>query len=314
VPRAILRTVRGVDDFDPEAQLLRQIRRRRIGLAIGLSLVASVAMYPCCSLVCGIGSEMQRDAEQRAEYEHEATPEQRAEVEHAIAEAEASLPARNASYLAAIANVSALIARPDLGPCPVHIPLRASSSAQDGFSISGSESFETLAIPGQHSFPWARSPIVGDAPRVAYAREHMQSLRESIARPGRVEDLARIVDSARELSGAFWTWDVVIVPEIWRMPTADPSGATFDGGYARGMAYLYDYATNTVLCAGYFETTTTSDRVDYTSQGFDPGNTLEQMLETEMEGEIERAISRTLIDRAGPPLPPATSESTGAPL
>ncbi len=303
-----------MDEIDPELLLLRQIKRRRIGLAIGLSVVASIAMYPCLRVLWEIGDEVSESDAREAEHDHEATPEQRAQVERALAAAEAALPARNAEFAAAMAAGSALVVRPDLGPCPIHVPLRAEGSAQDGYSVNNTQFFEALGFPGRPSFPWAQSPVVGDAPRVAYARERIASLRASITRHDTLEILASEVRAAEELTGAFWTYDVVIVATMWRMPSADVTGTSFEGGYVSGTAYLHDYASGSVLCAGSIEASTTSEVVDYRATGFDEGRTLNDMLRAEMVGQIERAISRGVVYRAGPPLPPGTSECSGAPL
>lgn len=298
---------------DPEVVLIRQIRRRRIQLALGLTLVACVAMYPCCVVGWSCAGEMAQEAEREARHDHEATPEQRAEVEHALAAVEASLPAREAAFDQATHDVTTLVPRPDLGPCPVHVPLRAGGSAQRGWSVDVNyDDFEALAFPGAHSFPWATLPV-SEAPRIAYARERIASLREQMMRHDTVEAIAGVVAASHALEDAFWTWDVVIVPETWRMPFVDPGGLSFDGGLAEGTAYLHDYASGRVICAGRFSATTTSEVVE--TQGGDwTGSGASASLRAEMESEIERAISRTLVHRAGPPLPPAGAEDQGAPM
>lgn len=302
-----------MDELDPEVVLIRQIKRRRVVLAIGIGLVACVAMYPCCSVTCQMGREMSESAERRAEYDHEASPEQRDAVERALAAAQAGLPARNAEFTRATADIASLVPRPDLGPCPIHVPLRAPGSAQTGYSVNNLDEFEALGLPGRQTFPWARTPIGADAPRVVYARERISDLRAAIARHDTVESLAGVVTAAQSLSTTFWTWDVVIVPETWQMPSVDPTGSTFDGGYVSGTAFVHDYASQSVVCAGWFEATTTSEVVDYRAGLLDQGTTLAGMLQAEMESEIERAISRAIVYRAGPPLAPPTSEDDGAP-
>lgn len=294
-------------EIDPEVLFRRQIKRQRIGLAIGLSIVASVAMYPCCSVMWSVSGEMAESRAYDAQFDHEATPEQRASVERALATAEAGLPARSASFEAATQDLASLVPREDLGSCPIHIPLRSPSSAERGGSIDlNYDAFETLAFPGQQGFPWA---LVGsEAPRVAYARERIRALREGIQRHDRLDALAGVVTGAEALSGAFWTWDVVVVPGEWRMPHAELDGVTFDGGYVSGTAFVHDYASGTVICAGTFEATTTSELVDYRADVLDMGQTLTRMLVAEMNAEIERAISRSVVWRAGPALAPLDEE------
>jgi len=298
---------------DPELVLVRQIRRRRIQLAIGLTLVACVAMYPCCRVVWSCTGEMVESEQRRAEHEHVASPEQRAELERALAGVEASLPARQAAFDQATAGLRTLVPRPDLGPCPVHVPLRSGGSAQRGWSVDMNyDPFEAFGFPGERSFPWETLPVT-EAPRVAYARERIASLREQIGRPSTLESIAGVVASAHTLEGpGFWTWDVVIVPETWRMPFVEPDGLSFDGGLAEGTAYLHDYASGSVICAGRFSATTTSQVVE--THGSDwTGSPASASLRAEMEAEIERAISRALVDRAGPAVDPTLDPEIDAP-
>ncbi len=301
-----------MDELDPEALLLRQIRRRRIQLAVGLTIIACVAMYPCCNVVWSCGGEMVESEQRRAEHDHEATPEQRAALEQALVAFEAELPARNAEFVDSVRQIADLEPRPDLGACPIRMPVRAISSSSSG-------SFDqydlgVIAMPGRQLFPWAVEPVGADAPRVAAARERITDLRDAIDRHDSLENLAAVVDAATALSRTFWTWDVVVVPGTWEMPTADAMGTTFDGGYVEGTAYLHDYASHTIACAARFEATVTRDAIDYQGSLVAPTASLGMILRSEMDAEIERAIARAMTYRAGPMLPPPTSEDDGAPM
>ncbi len=300
-------------DEDPEVVLLRQIRRRRIQLAIGLTLVACVALYPCCSIVWTCTGEMAESEQRHIAHQHVATPEQQAELERSVASVEASLPARQAAFDQASAGVRGLVPRPDLGPCPVHVPLRAGGSAQLGWSVDVNyDDFELLGFPGRRTFPWEVFPVT-EAPRVAYARERIASLRSQIAQPSTLEAIAGVVEGAHALEGpGFWTWDVVIVADTWRMPFVEPGGLSFDGGLAEGTAYLHDYASHEVICAGRFSATTTSQVIE--TQGGDfTGSSASAGLRAEMEAEIERALSRAIVYRAGPAIDPALDPELEAP-
>ncbi len=286
---------------DLEAQIARANRRRRRILGGILGVIALVALTPCAIFGWNIALEMKRSRDEEARFSQRASAAQIREVDSATRAAEAQFPERASRWQSGMAPARAMVPRPDLGACSIRLPLRQPASAAQGFSFGGGDTYNTIVIPGRQGFPHAvaRAGLPPEPPRVALARDLAERLREGIRRPSSREDLESIVTAARELRSSFWTYDVVFFPEVWEAPHADVAGTTFSPGIATGVAVLYDYQSNRVLCAGNVTAQTTSTDIEFRSQILNEASTLQSMLDTEFEAEVERAIARALTYRAG---------------
>lgn len=293
-----------MDELDAiEAQVKRGAQRKRWVLRGLFALFLAVVLGPCVITGWGVRSEMKRRDEDRVLRSHRATDEQIAEVDRAIAAAEARLPERVLAWRAAMAEVRRV--GPTEEACPLRLPLRQQASAERGASVNNLDRFDVLVFPGRQAFPHAilGRELPDDPPRVAHARERMKELAAAIRAENTVERLAQFVEAAKQLEGPFWTHDVVVVPRVYVRPQADPTGISFTAGALEGVAVLYDYASNSLLCAGPVSAATTSESVEYRAQLLDGSNKLASMLDAEFDAEIERAIATGLRHRAAPLAP-----------
>jgi hypothetical protein len=291
---------------DEEDDLERRItgaarRRKRVLIALGV-VVVGIGCTPCVIVAWRMGDEVAESAARREEHSQRATAEQIAEVDRALEAAVAGLPARTVAWREAMTDARAMVPAPELGDCPVRLPMRQPMSAQRGGSFNNLDSFDAIVFAGGQGFPHAvvhGEPLPEEPPRVTYARERVEELRRLIRGTGSHDDHAAWVTAAAELSGdAFWTYDVLFFPTEWRRPYADALGTTFTPGAASGPAVLYDYRQRSLACAGHVAATTTSQVVDYQAHLLEGGRTLQQMLDYEFDAELERAMAAALRSRA----------------
>lgn len=284
---------RSLDDL--EADLHRKARRRRIILGAVAVLAVGSVVAPCLYMMGAVGSSMRESAERRVEHSQVATPDQIAAVDAALEAFEAELPDRAARWQATMVDASRVV--PDTSRvCAHRLPVRQPSEAARGGSFNNLDSFTAFVFPGRQGFPHAivRGSLPHEPPRVEHARERARQLRERIRETGRTEDLAALAEQARGLARSFWSYDVVVFAETYQPPTTDALGTSFTPGHLRGRAVLYDYASDSIACAGDVEASTTSQAVDYSAQMFHERQALQSMLSTEMDAEVERAIARSM--------------------
>jgi hypothetical protein len=289
---------------DLERQLARANRRRRMILGGIIGAVVIAACSPCVILGWNMAGEMRHASEERERWSQAASEAQIREVDEATRAAEAQLAERASRWRSAMAQASTMVPRPDLGACPIRLPVRQPASAQNGFSFGGGDGFDAIVFPGRQGFPHAVAHggvVPQEPPRVALARDLGERLRESIRQPSSQESHESTLATARELDDAFWTYDVVFFPDAYEAPRADVTGTSFSPGYASGVAVLYDYESGSALCAGEVSAETTSTAVDYQAQILNERSALQSMLDSEFQAEIERAIARGIRYRAGEP-------------
>jgi hypothetical protein len=190
--------------------------------------------------------------------------------------------------------------RPDLGPCPIELPVRQPYDASRGGSFNNLDAFDAIVMPGRQGFPHAiaQSGPPAVPPAVEAARAAAARLRERVREPGRVEDFAAMVEAARALGGSL-THDVVLFASELQRPIAAPGGQTFTPGRVRGVAVLYDYGAGAIACAGAVDAGNTSERIEYASQTLFETSSLQDQLTAEFDSEVERAIARGVRWRAG---------------
>lgn len=285
-------------------------RRRKIGIAVVVVVLAVpvLFLFSRCGVACWSCAREVREAEtRREESSRAASAEQVGAVDAATAAVEASLGEKASAWAAGMAGAAKLVPRLDLGPCPVELPMRQPVSAARGGSFNNLDSFGAIVFPGRKAFPYAVAHgglLPSSPPRVDEVRSRAAELRERIRRPGRLEDHARTVESARAL-GEGWTYDVVLFADVYERPFADAGGASFTPGRVHGIAVLYDYRSGSPLCAGEVTAESTSAHVEYTAQLLNEATTLQASLDAELDAEVERAIARGLRFRAGEPVPPS---------
>lgn len=305
-----------MDELDElEASVRAAARRRRVIVWSVVGVVVLLGLTPCAIVTWNIGASVQDAVERREAASQHATPEQIAAVDEATGAAEASLSRRADAWRAAMSSARSLVPRPDLGRCPVRLPMRQPYSAERGGSFNNLDSFDAIVFAGGQAFPYVqtRDALPAEPPRVALMRERVSELREQIRREDTLERLAGVVSAARGLGDSFWTYDVVVFTTRAERPSVGLGGASFAPGHVSGLAVLFDYQSERPLCAGYFSAENTSQAVEYTAQILDDGRTLRSMLNAELDAEVERAIARELRHLAGPPLEPVDGDEGALP-
>jgi hypothetical protein len=236
---------------EPDDYVVRFERNRKIGIGVIISILGLGVLFifsRCGVCAYNCAEEVQEARELREEGSQVATPEQIAEVERAVTALEATLPQKIATWQTAMSGASRLVPRPDLGPCPIRLPLRQPFDASRGGSFNNLDTFSAIAFPGRQGFPHAilsGEQLPATPPRVDAVRSAAARLRERVRRQGRLEDFESMVQSARSLSES-WTFDVVLFASLYERPFAAPLGQSFAPGRVRGVAVLYDYRTNGV--------------------------------------------------------------------
>lgn len=182
-----------------------------------------------------------------------------------------------------------LVARPDLGPCPIQLP-----------------AVTTLA-PGRPSFPLLtvdRGEVNGTLPSQAVAGVLADVRRaEAHLAAGRFEE-ATLYGRALDRPERFG-YDVVLVARAAKKPHA-LSGNEYEPGAIEGRAYVYDFATAKVVCAGDVSAKSSkeigyvySDRSD-TPPSLGPVASMGDAIHEDIRLQTERAIVAAVRWRAGP--------------
>lgn len=287
-----------------ERDMDRRRRRKKLVVAAIFGAFFLAGAIPCALVTFWMGEDVADRAEYREEHSQEPTLAQITSVLEAAQATESQFETRAARWREAMAPAIDYRPAPEAGPCPFELPVRQPAEAARGGSFNNLDSFDSIAIPGRQSFPYATVPVASEAvpddpPRVVWAQDRAARVRERIRDRGTVEQIARVVSDAESLaSDAYWTYDVLVFFSVMERPRADPTGTSFEQGLAGGTAIVYDYQANEIACAGNFIAETTSESVEYRSQVFNESYTLQHMLDAEFDAEIERAVARAVQDRA----------------
>lgn len=182
-----------------------------------------------------------------------------------------------------------LAPRPDLGACPIQLP--AASSL-----VTGRPSFPLLVVE--------RAEIGGTLPSQAVAGVLADVRRaEAHLAAGRFEE-AKLYARALDRPERFG-YDVVLVAHSATRPRA-LSGSAYMPGEMEGRAYLYDFATGRVVCAGDIQAKSSkavgyvfSDRSD-TPAWLGPVASMGDAIQEDIRLQTERAIVDAMHWRAGP--------------
>lgn len=181
------------------------------------------------------------------------------------------------------------VPRPDLGACPVALP--ATSSL-----VSGRASFPLLTVD--------RADLGGSLPSQAVAGVLADVRRaEAHLAAGRFEE-AKLYARALDRPERFG-YDVVLVASATKQPRA-LSGREYEPGEIAGRAYVYDFASGRVVCAGDIEAKSSkaigyvySDRSD-TPPSLGPVASMGDAIHEDIRLQTERAIVAAVRWRSGP--------------
>lgn len=182
-----------------------------------------------------------------------------------------------------------LVPRPDLGPCPVRLPAVSSL-------VAGRPSFPLLVVE--------RNEVNGTLPSQAVAGVLADVRRaERHLAAGRFEE-AKLYARALDRPERFG-YDVVLVARAATKPRA-LSGSEYVPGEMAGRAYLYDFASGRVVCAGDIAAKSSkaigyvfSDRSD-TPAWLGPMASMGDAIQEDIRLQTERAIVHAMTWRAGP--------------
>jgi hypothetical protein len=272
-----------VETDDPYVAVLRAQRRR--ARLVGALVVVFVA---------GGAAKVARSGQphRRAPITEEARVDA---ARTAILGARARARAAQASFEAGLREAFAgeIVARPDLGACPVELP-RTSSL------VLGRASFPLLTVE--------RAELDGALPSQAVAGVLTDVRRaEAHLAAGRFEE-AKLYARALDRPERFG-YDVVLVAHAAKVPHA-LSGSVYEPGEIAGLAYIYDFATGSVVCAGEITAKSSkeigyvySDRTD-TPPSLGPVASMGNAIRDDIRRETERAIVAAVRWRSGPRMSP----------
>lgn len=262
---------------EPYAALLRRQRRNML-LAIACTGGTGIAI-----VVFSIGTSMARPPAQKP-----APQTERERATRTIANAETRMQIEQAGFEK---NMRAAIdagwtARPDLGACPVHLSAESGLAHAHGFPLLVVD--DTDALPSQ-----AIAEALADLRR---AETHLAAGRS---------DEATLYAQALDRPGRL-TYDVVLVTRSKREPHAR-SETEFVPGRIEGRAYVYDFGSREVVCAADVEARS-SDAIGFAyalgndaPSGDGKSARLAEAVDADMRTQIERAIAKSILYRAGTP-------------
>jgi hypothetical protein len=265
---------------DAYALVLRTQRRRA-------RLVAALVLLFCAGGLAKVARSHQQPAPRRP-----VTEATRLEgARGAIASARARAAAAQARFEAGVREAIAqdLVARPDLGACPVALPTVPSLA-------HGRIPFPLLTID--------RAELAGTLPSQAIADVLADVRRaEGHLAAGRFEEAtlyARALDRPERFG-----YDVVLIAHA-STPVQALSNTAFEPGAIDGRAYLYDFASGRVICAGDVTARSSpeiayvySDRND-TPASLGPLASMGDAIKNDLRLQTDRAIVAAMHWRAGP--------------
>lgn len=186
-----------------------------------------------------------------------------------------------------------VVARPDLGACPIVLPGTSSL-------LLGRSSFPLLVA--------TRAELDGALPSQAVAGVLADVRRaEAHLAAGRFEE-AKLYARALDRPERFG-YDVLLVANAAKKPHA-VSGSVYEPGEIAGVAYVYDFAAGRVVCAGEVVAKSStaigyvySDRTD-TPPSLGAVASMDNAIHDDIQRETERAIVAAVRFRAGPRITP----------
>lgn len=189
------------------------------------------------------------------------------------------------------AIADAVVARPDLGTCPIELPVASSLAL-------GRPSFPLLTVqPAELTGSLPSQAVAGVLVDVRRAEAHLAA--------GRFEE-AKLYGRALDRPERF-AYDVVLVMRASKQPHA-LSGSEYEPGAVDGQAYVYDFAAGRVVCTAEVSAKSSreigyvySDRSD-TPPSLGPVARMGDAIADDIRLQTERAIVAALRWRAGPRL------------
>lgn len=191
------------------------------------------------------------------------------------------------------------VPRPDLGACP--ISLRSFTLHGTASSLAGS------ARRGEFPLLVLERSELGETLPSQRVAEVLADVRraESHLAAGRYEEAA-IYGRALDRPERFG-WDVVLVARASKKPFAR-SGSEYEPGEIEGRAYVFDFASGRVICAGDVHATSSkaigysfSDRADAPAR-LGAVASMGDAIDEDIRMQTHRAIAEAVRWRSGPPL------------
>jgi hypothetical protein len=289
---------------EPSPQAMKR-RDRKVAIAAVLVFLVPV-LFVARGIAVGASPEL-RNLENRTfnpeSYVHDLTAEQRATIRKVLDEAQARAAEARTGWHAAIAAAIAerVAERPDLGPCPISVPLPARLST------------EAPSLPSWLTV--ARAPV--DVAAVEPARWSSQQraaseLEKRATEQSTDREAERLMQEVQAFGKAdVWTWDVLMIV-VKRVDGSDArkEGDFFISGEVDGSAYLYDYRSRAITCAGRVHAKN-SNKVEFMSEGgrsfgkrgIQDVPARRRAIDNDLTQESYAAAAEALRFRAGPPLP-----------
>ncbi len=268
---------------EPYAAVIRAQRRRArlMTVAIALCIVGGAAKVAHSGTTAGSRPTQPRNDEA------ERIAAARTAIESARMRARAAQARYDHGVRAAIGED--LGPRADLGTCPIALPAPTTL-------VKGRAAFPLVTIEHADLKEQLPSPTVAAVlADVARAEKHLAA--------GRWQE-AKLYARALDRDDRFG-WDVVLVAKSSKRPKA-VTGGEFVAGELSGRAYLYDFASGRVVCAANIAVKSSKEigynfsDVPDAPAGLGPIAMMSDAIEEDMRLQVERAIVRELVVRAGP--------------
>jgi hypothetical protein len=224
------------------------------------------------------------------------SPEDRDRVQKAAAAAKADVEAQDAKRTAAlVAAATSVVPRPDLGACPIKVPVPDSEQVLGG--VSQDLPADWRSIRGDQMMVAAREEV---ATTPSVRKKHLIEMIDfeagTLDSPHNADPVADALKWIGYYGDAKNTaWEMVVVTHGRVDPTLR-DGGEFEGGALVGVAYVYSFLEDKVVCAGRvvaessklltWHHVTTPDGGDFD-------------LDFDLQNEAFRAAARALV-AAGP--------------
>jgi hypothetical protein len=183
-----------------------------------------------------------------------------------------------------------VVARPDLGACPVTLPRRTGALHGAAFPLLVVNRADiSSTLPSQ-----AVAGLIADIHRaemhvVAAHFEEASLYARALSRPDRLGH------------------EVVFLASTWKKPLAR-NDDSYEPGAIAGRAYLYDFASGSVICAADVDAAS-SRTVGYvynegqsTPIAYGRERSLEVYVDEDLAKQLERVIADRMTSRSGPPM------------
>jgi hypothetical protein len=179
------------------------------------------------------------------------SPEDRERVQKAAAAAKAAVEAQDAKRTAAlVAAATSLAPRPDVGACPIKVPVPDSDEVLGGVSHDLPPDWRSIRADQMMLAP---RDAVATTPSVR--KKHLlemidfeTSQLDSSTKPGAVEDALKWITYYGDAKNKAWEMVVVVRGRV--DPTLNADAGEFESGAIVGVAYVYSFVDDKVVCAG----------------------------------------------------------------